>query len=280
MSKELHSLTTLVLQLSERNKNKFIVCKKCPINSLPIQLEFLTFHLTTVHLVDCNHKCVFCFGDYQWCPPKGDLSKVLNSYLTLVKHRYECLEKVLKVNSLSVGNRIPIKEADGVGSCRRPRSELKNNMVLGKRKQDCLQSSSLDDAKMLRINTLDKKWKFIRHVSKGTLQEWPSFRKETLPTTEQILETKNKECQQIRKQLDETQDALQDAYQQLLSIQCVLQKMQQEPNHKDYLNQLLEPFLHKLEPDDHPILEIEKQKTVNSDITPEYWLGSALCIDL
>ncbi|KAG8176005.1 hypothetical protein JTE90_007002 [Oedothorax gibbosus] len=242
------------LSLLKKNKKTCIVCQKCPANNPTIPLDVLSFHLTTAHLINCGHKCVYCFCKFQWRPPREVGMKVHTSYLTLVKHRYECLQNLLQVSSCVATQ---VEDA----CIRRPaiRHQLQTDsyFLLGKRKTPdwrlpvakMLRIQTLDqkrkftrhaDAKMLRIQTLDKKWKFTRHASFQN--------NETRETThEQASEVaKDEECKRLRKQLDETQDALQDAHQQLLCIQDLLQEIQEdlvEPSTNDTISWILKKML-------------------------------------
>ncbi|KAG8179946.1 hypothetical protein JTE90_025269 [Oedothorax gibbosus] len=129
-----------------------------------------------------------------------------------------------------------------------------------------------------QIKTLDKKCKFTRHASpmeelpsfpnsetRETMEKLPSFQNdetleklpsfqnnETLETTPEHINqqasevAKDEECKRLRKQLDETQDALQDAHQQLLYIQDLLQEIQEdlvEPSANDTINWIFKKML-------------------------------------
>ncbi|KAG8173291.1 hypothetical protein JTE90_019195 [Oedothorax gibbosus] len=299
--------TKFISSLLEKNKKTCIVCQKCPANSPTIPLDVLSFHLTTAHLIHCGHKCVFCFCKFQWCPPKEVGIKVQTSYLTFVKHRYECLQNLLQVSSCVA------TQKEDVFS-RRPairlqlQTDANSYFLLGKRKT---LDWRLPDAQMLQIKTLDKKCKFTRHAqiktldkkckftrhaqiktldkkckftrhaspmeelpsfpnsetretmeklssfqnneTRDTMEKLPSFQNnETLETTPEHINrqaselAKDEECKRLRKQLDETQDALQDAHQQLLYIQDLLQEIQEdlvEPSANDTISWIFKKML-------------------------------------
>ncbi|KAG8176008.1 hypothetical protein JTE90_007005 [Oedothorax gibbosus] len=168
--------TNSTLSLLEKNKKTPIVCQKCPANNPTIPLDILSFHLTTAHLINCKHKCIYCFCNFQWRSPKGISNKVHTSHLTFVKHRYECLQNLLRVNASGcVQNDVATQEEDASSRCPAIRLQLqtdaKSYFLLGKRKTP---DWRLPVAKMLRIQTLDQKRKFTRRASpmRNLDQKW------------------------------------------------------------------------------------------------------------
>ncbi|KAG8171291.1 hypothetical protein JTE90_027179 [Oedothorax gibbosus] len=271
--------------LFEKNSETLIVCRECPGGTPTLPLSTLRAHLMTVHSIDCRHKCIYCFATFKWKQGKRASNTLLTSYFTFVKHRHECLQNLLLVNaSNNDWNRIATEATRPV-----PLMKTDASVSLGKKKWH----ESLSGAKQLRIQTLDQKWKFHRHLSETALLEWRSFRHSPEQSTEL---TKDEENQRLRQQLEDTQDALQDARQQLLCIQDLLQDIQEKgvtpstqaapetpnqcrvsipsPTHLNY-----EDWQSEFQQFDTPENSKQYMEVIPSPMDYDDFLGPTLCID-